>query len=106
MDGNYAVRLIEEPQPGGESTWFAEHPALPGCHAVGRTLEEAQINLERSRDAWLEWARREGVDVPPPPEQEASVTVQYSTKRDLSETRGMAAEPVEQQTIQVKKVAA
>lgn len=65
----YSVRLIEERLPDGRYTWFAYHPSLPGCHAVGVDMTEATSNLERTREAWLAWADKENLPVPPLEEQ-------------------------------------
>lgn len=90
VTGFYAVKLIEEPRKGSASTWFAEHPSLPQCHAVGRTQEEALANLDRSRAAWLSWAEAQEVQIPAP-EEAAAITVQYATRKDSSQTRDVNA---------------
>jgi predicted RNase H-like HicB family nuclease len=84
--GFYAVRLIEEPQKGSASTWFAELPGLPQCHAVGRTQEEALANLDRTRAAWLSWAEAQGVPIPAP-QPAPAITVQYAIRKEASQTR-------------------
>lgn len=86
VTGFYAVRLIEEPRKGSASTWFAEHPGMPQCHAVGRTQEEALANLDRTRAAWLSWADAQGVQIPAP-QAAPAITVQYAIRKDASQTR-------------------
>lgn len=101
--GYYTVQLTEEPHEGG-ATWFAEHPDLPGCHAVGATPDDASTNLDRSREAWLKWAEEKGVQFPPP-QDEPSTFVQYAIHRDVTRTKGTAADIADQQTIAVTKAA-
>ena len=77
--GYYEVRLIEELGPDQTSTWFAVHPDLPGCHAVGITQAEALDNLHKSRKAWLSLARES--DIPVAESQEhPSVVIQYAMR--------------------------
>jgi predicted RNase H-like HicB family nuclease len=100
QSGYYTVHLTEELHEGGEPTWFAEHPDLPGCHAVGTTPDEASANLDKSRDAWLKWAGDHSVPYPPP-EEEPSTFVQYAIHRNVSRTKGTAADIADQQTFAV-----
>ena len=86
MSGFYTTRLIQEKLPDGEIVWYADHPELHGCHAVGNTIEEAQANLERSKEAWLQVAGQRGIDIPPPREHPV-LQMQYLYRVDVSETQ-------------------
>lgn len=68
FDGGYDMVLIEEVLSNGETGWLAVHPDLPGCNATGLTSDEAAVNLEKSKDAWMEAARVLGDDIPAPKE--------------------------------------
>jgi len=77
--GYYFVQLVEELHPDHHMTWFAEHPELPGCNAVGDSQSEALANLEKSREAWLLWARQHELPIPQPREH-PSIAVQYANR--------------------------
>ena len=89
LTGFYAVRLIEEIHKGAPATWFAEHPELPQCHAVGLTQEAALENLDRTRAAWLSWAASHDVKIPDAHDAPA-ISVQYAIRRDLPEAKEAA----------------
>jgi len=44
----------------------ADIPDLDACSALGRTAEEALVEVERARELWLEAARAAGKPVPHP----------------------------------------
>jgi predicted RNase H-like HicB family nuclease len=83
--GHYPLVLIEELQVNG-STWYAEHPDLPGCHAVGNTMSEAQENLDQSREAWLAWAQGQEMEVPEPAE-DPTVSIVYAVRPAAARTK-------------------
>lgn len=41
-------------------------PDLPGCYAVGKTLEEAMRNLKEASVIWVKGEREAGRPIPPP----------------------------------------
>jgi predicted RNase H-like HicB family nuclease len=57
----YAV-VIEQ----GESNYSAYVPDLPGCVAVGDTLEEIEAEIRSAIEFHLEGMREDGTPVPPP----------------------------------------
>jgi predicted RNase H-like HicB family nuclease len=57
----YAV-VIEQ----GESNYSAYVPDLPGCVAVGETLEEIEAEIRAAIEFHLEGMREDGTPVPPP----------------------------------------
>jgi predicted RNase H-like HicB family nuclease len=57
----YAV-LIEK----GDSSYGASVPDLPGCIAVGKSLEEAQRLIREAIAFHLEGLRAEGLPIPEP----------------------------------------
>jgi predicted RNase H-like HicB family nuclease len=52
----YAVIVHEEPQGG----FWAEVPALPGCHSQGETVEELIENVREAVSGVLEVLRERG----------------------------------------------
>lgn len=82
-EGFYLTRLCEEPARDGSTSWFADHPRLPGCHAVGRDIDEAVARLNEARDAWLDWAQKHDVPVPDP-DTDPHVQIQYALRPDSS----------------------
>lgn len=71
----YAIRLAEQRMPDRSIAWFAEHPELPGCHAVARTEGEALGELARSTEAWLTVARELGKRIPEPESDTQKVSI-------------------------------
>ncbi len=63
---SHKVRNVQEFMQGRE-VWTASHPDLPGCHAIGRTHDEALSNLAEACVEWLARAKTRGVTVPPEP---------------------------------------
>jgi predicted RNase H-like HicB family nuclease len=57
----YAV-IIEK----GTSSYGAYVPDLPGCVAVGETVEEVKILIQEAIDFHLEGMIEDGDDIPPP----------------------------------------
>jgi len=82
-DGYFDTLVVEEARTAQPSTWFAVHPALTGCHAIGSSVEDALDSLERSRNAWLSWARDHGVSIPPTREH-PSIVIQYAIRSDVA----------------------
>ena len=41
-------------------------PDLPGCGAIGETIEQALANLEKAKEAWIEVCLDEGLPIPEP----------------------------------------
>jgi predicted RNase H-like HicB family nuclease len=102
----YAVRLVEELAPDGESsTWYAEHPELLGCHAVAATAEEAQNALDRSREAWLQYAADAGVPIPQA-QDGPSVVVLYAIRPKTVQAKATDADVASRSTYEVRAVAA
>lgn len=63
----YRIRVVQEFFPDGRESWFAEHPDLLGCHAMGRTCREATKKLPEVREGWLRLAREHGGTIPSEP---------------------------------------
>jgi predicted RNase H-like HicB family nuclease len=57
----YAV-IVEQ----GDTSYGAYVPDLPGCVAVGETLEEVQRLIREAIAFHIEGLREEGLPVPPP----------------------------------------
>jgi predicted RNase H-like HicB family nuclease len=49
-----------------DSTFGAHVPDLPGCVAVGRTLEEVQLLIKEAIEAHVALLREQGLPVPEP----------------------------------------
>lgn len=57
----YIYRVVIEPDEG---RYYAEVPALPGCHSWGYTYEEALKNIKEALEVWLEVKKEEGEPIP------------------------------------------
>ena len=64
----YHIRIVQEFLEGGREVWLAEHPALLGCHAMGRTCKEATEELPNACETWLKLAKLHNGIIPPEPE--------------------------------------
>jgi len=64
----YQVHILQD-TAGGEVCWIALHPELPGCHAQGTTLSEAQNLLATLLPEFIQALLDDGLDVPPPDTQ-------------------------------------
>lgn len=64
----YHIRVVQEFLEDGREVWLAEHPALLGCHATGRTCKEATMELFNACEAWLRLVKLRGGVLPPEPE--------------------------------------
>jgi predicted RNase H-like HicB family nuclease len=56
---NYTV--VIEPD---ENAFHAYVPALPGCHSVGDTVDEAKINIKEAIELYLESMIDNGEEIP------------------------------------------
>lgn len=75
----YSIRMIEEESPDEGTHWYADHPALQGCHAIAPSQGEALEELDEARESWLAVAARHGGEIPP--EEEFPMTqVHYLRK--------------------------
>jgi predicted RNase H-like HicB family nuclease len=71
----YIFRVTVEPDDG---RYYAEAPALPGCHSWGHTYEEALQNIKEAVELWIEVLREAGEQIPlEPPDaiRRAKVTI-------------------------------
>jgi len=59
---NYPVTLYQAEEGG----YVAEIEDLPGCITEGETLEEAIQIIDNVRNAWLQTAYEDGIDIPLP----------------------------------------
>lgn len=57
----YIFRISIEPD---DDRYYAEVPALPGCHSWGRTYEEALTNIKEALELWIEVKREAGEPIP------------------------------------------
>jgi predicted RNase H-like HicB family nuclease len=57
----YVFRVSVEPD---EDRYYAEVPALPGCHSWGHTYEEALSNIKEAVELWLEVKQEAGEPIP------------------------------------------
>jgi predicted RNase H-like HicB family nuclease len=63
MPGIAEYTMIVRPDDNG--TFVAYLPAIPGCHAIGHTSEEAQAELRHVFDMIEDEYRQRGVAMPP-----------------------------------------
>ena len=55
---------LTEPCEETEDMYFADLPAMPGCHAWGETPEDAEENLRSMASAFLESYKAHGDELP------------------------------------------
>jgi predicted RNase H-like HicB family nuclease len=60
---DYHINIFYSDEDGG---YIADIPDLEACSAFGRTAEEALVQLEQAREAWLSAARETGKPIPAP----------------------------------------
>ena len=70
----------------GETSYGAYSPDLPGCYAVGETLEETEARMVNAMRSHIEFMREEGKEVPTPTTAAASFVI-----LDTPERAGTAA---------------
>ena len=59
----------------GPSSWGASVPDLPGCVAMGETLEEVEQEIRTAMKIHLDSMREDGDKIPEPTTQAALVSV-------------------------------
>jgi predicted RNase H-like HicB family nuclease len=59
----YAIEIFFSEEDGG---YIAIVPELPGCSAFGNDEKSALEEVMTAMDLWLETAKQEGRDIPPP----------------------------------------
>lgn len=59
---SYAV-IVEQADDGGFGAWS---PALPGCVALGDTVEDCLAEMRSAVDLYIKVLRERGEDVPTP----------------------------------------
>lgn len=59
----------------GPTSWGTSVPDLPGCYAVGETMEEAQNLIREAIDLYIEQLRAEGKPLPEPVTKVGCVSV-------------------------------
>jgi antitoxin HicB len=57
---------MEQYEEDGKIHFSLSIPDLPGCGAIGETMEQALINLEKAKEAWIELCLEEGLSIPEP----------------------------------------
>ena len=60
--------ILVTPEDGA---YIVDVPALPGCHTVGDTLEEAIVNSREAIELYLEVLREKGEPIPEDTEPQA-----------------------------------
>jgi predicted RNase H-like HicB family nuclease len=60
---HYHINVFYSDEDGG---YIADIPDLEACSAFGKTPQEAVVEVERAREAWLAAAREEGRPIPEP----------------------------------------
>ena len=68
----YAIVIETAP---GSSNYSAYVPDLPGCITTGRTVEEIKRNMQEAIELHIEGLREDGLPVPEPSTQVATVQV-------------------------------
>ena len=60
---DYHINIFYSEEDGG---YIADIPDLEHCSAFGETPEEALLQVEIAKDAWIEAARQAGKPIPIP----------------------------------------
>ena len=60
---DYHINIFYSDDDGG---YIADVPDLNACSAFGETAEAALAAVQEAKAAWIEAARAEGKDIPPP----------------------------------------
>lgn len=60
---DYHINIFYSDEDNG---YIADIPDLDACSAFGKTPQEALVEVERAKTAWLEVARAQGRHIPPP----------------------------------------
>ena len=60
MSMSYKVDIVEDKYEGG---FVVSYPDLPGCITCGETVESAIANALDAKNAWLESALEEGIEI-------------------------------------------
>jgi predicted RNase H-like HicB family nuclease len=60
---DYHINIFYSDEDGG---YIADIPDLEACSAFGETPQQALVEVELAKAAWLEAARAEGKPIPPP----------------------------------------
>lgn len=82
----YRIELF----PAAEGGFVASIPELPGCITQGETHQEAVEMIQDAKEAWIETALEEGIEIPEPvPDQEEfsgkfNLRIPLSLHRDLA----------------------
>lgn len=63
MEMSYRMEIVEDKEEGG---YVVSYPELPGCITCGETVEAAVANAVDARNAWLEAALEEGIEIREP----------------------------------------
>lgn len=58
---DYHINVFYSDEDGG---YVADIPDLSGCSAFGITPEEAVVEVQKAKDAWIAAARERGIAVP------------------------------------------
>ena len=58
---SYIFKVVIEPD---EDRFYAEIPALSGCHSWGYTYEEALKNIKEAAELWIEVLEEENQPIP------------------------------------------
>lgn len=62
LELNYPITIYRAEEGG----YVAEIENLPGCITEGDTLEEVTQRIENARNAWIQAAYEDGIEIPPP----------------------------------------
>ena len=57
---SYRMEIVENKDEGG---YVLSYPDLPGCITCGDTVQDAIINAQDAKKAWLEAALEEGIEI-------------------------------------------
>ncbi len=62
----YSVRIAQDELTTGGICYMAEHPELLACQGSGKTIAEAQADLDEARQGYLASLREDCLPIPAP----------------------------------------
>ncbi|MBQ9058828.1 MAG: type II toxin-antitoxin system HicB family antitoxin [Atopobiaceae bacterium] len=63
MNLPYRLEILPDPDEGG---FVVRYPDLPGCISVGDTMNDALLNAEDAKGAWIAAALEDGISITEP----------------------------------------
>ena len=76
----YSIKVVPDQTTEGSLCYVASHPELPGCMSHGDTLEEAEDNLSKAKELYIETLLEKGESIPSPKSRIVAIWQVVSTE--------------------------